>query len=276
MIDHTTDRRHLVTTAYATGANLAARQSIYRFQQPQLYFGDWALRQTDWTGVGRAVDVGCGSGAYLQRLAGRVPHLIGIDLSMGMLTDVAGGLDGEVQWRLAAGDAQALPLADGCADVVLAMHMLYHVPDIPAAVRELRRVLRRDGVLLATTNGEAHLRELFDLLASAIATESGGARPQLDALRRSFFRFAAENGGEFLATEFARVEWSPAAAELVLPEAEPVIDYFTSMRGWVEPLLPAGVTWDSCMAAARRLVEAHVGAHGAFRVATAAGVFVCR
>lgn len=275
MRDHATDRHHLTTSAYADGRNLAARQSIYRFRQPQLHFGDWAVQQTDWSGVERVVDVGCGNGVYLQRLAGRVPHVIGIDLSAGMLADVLVGRDGGARPRLAVGDAPALPLVDGCADVALAMHMLYHVPDIPAAVRELRRVLRRDGILLASTNGEPHLRELFDLLATAIVSASDGARPQLDSLRRSFFRFAAENGAAFLKAEFAHVEWRPAAAELVVPEAGPVLEYLTSMRGWVEPLLPASVTWDSSMAVVEQLVAEQVRAEGAFRVATAAGVFVC-
>jgi len=88
MADHATDRRHLTTVAYATGANLAARQSIYRFQRPQLHFIDWALTQVDWAGVTSVVDVGCGNGAYLRRLAQRVPRVVGVDLSRGMLADV--------------------------------------------------------------------------------------------------------------------------------------------------------------------------------------------
>ena len=71
------------------------------------------------------------------------------------------------------------------------------------------------------------------------------------------------------------MEWRPAAAELIVPDAQPLMEYFASMRSWVEPLLPAVVSWESSMAAARRLVATHVQAHGAFRVATVAGVFVC-
>lgn len=45
-----------------------------------------------------------------------------------------------------------LPLGDGGVDVVLAMHMLYHVPDVPAPVAELRRIVKPGGTLLASTN----------------------------------------------------------------------------------------------------------------------------
>jgi SAM-dependent methyltransferase len=46
---------------------------------------------------------------------------------------------------LAAGDAAVLPLRDQVADLTLAAHMLYHVPDPQTAVGELRRVTRRAG-----------------------------------------------------------------------------------------------------------------------------------
>ncbi len=46
---------------------------------------------------------------------------------------------------LTVADAARLPLADGVADVTLAAHMLYHVPDRRAAAAELRRVTRPGG-----------------------------------------------------------------------------------------------------------------------------------
>ncbi len=51
-----------------------------------------------------------------------------------------------------AGDVQALPSPDATFDLVLTMHMLYHVPDLTAAVRELRRILRQGGRQQAFTN----------------------------------------------------------------------------------------------------------------------------
>jgi len=57
MVNHSTDRRHLTTTAYADRTNLAVRQRIYSYQQPE-HFGDWALAQTTWSGVDSVIDVG--------------------------------------------------------------------------------------------------------------------------------------------------------------------------------------------------------------------------
>lgn len=81
---------------------------------------------------------------------GRCHHAIGLDLSAGMLRSLedlrqSGGLS------LVQADAQRLPLPDRSVDVAMAMHMLYHVPDVPAAIRELRRITKRDGTVLAST-----------------------------------------------------------------------------------------------------------------------------
>jgi SAM-dependent methyltransferase len=271
-IDHATDRTYLLTQAYASGANLDARKALYRFQRPQLQFVDWALDQIDWHGARAAADVGCGNGAYLGRLAGRVPRVIGLDLSRGMLAEIVSGHAAHAPLRLAVADAQALPLRSACLDVALAMHMLYHVPDIAAAARELRRVLRPSGVLLAATNGEGHLRELFDLLAAACVAVGGAPR----ALPISFRRFTAENGRAVLETAFAHVEWRATTAALLVPETAPIIAYLNSLRGWAQHELPPGVTWETCLAHVERLVAEHLRAEGALRIATVAGVFVCR
>jgi ubiquinone/menaquinone biosynthesis C-methylase UbiE len=101
---------------------------------------------------------------------GRCRHAIGLDLSAGMLRSLAdlresGGLS------LVQADAQCLPLPDESVDVAMAMHMLYHVPDIPAAIRELRRITKPGGTVLASTNGSAHLAEIHDLLVAAVSSQ---------------------------------------------------------------------------------------------------------
>ena len=44
--------------------------------------------------------------------------------------------------RVLAGDASALPLADGSADGAWLSLVIHHIPDLEAAAREIRRVLR--------------------------------------------------------------------------------------------------------------------------------------
>ena len=162
-----TDQRLLRTQAYANSDNLLARASIYHYQQPQIDLVGWALEQVAWRGDERVLDVGCGPGQYLRRLAERPGlRLIGMDISRGMLADLARAWDVAVPLpQRVVADVQALPLPDASLDVALTMHMLYHVPDIERAARELRRVLRPGGTLLAVTGGASHLTELRALMA---------------------------------------------------------------------------------------------------------------
>jgi 2-polyprenyl-6-hydroxyphenyl methylase/3-demethylubiquinone-9 3-methyltransferase len=72
------------------------------------------------------------------------------------------------------GDATALPLADGCADVVCAGEILEHVTDLRAAVREACRVLRPGGTLVIDTIAATALAKL---LVITVAERIPGAAP---------------------------------------------------------------------------------------------------
>jgi ubiquinone/menaquinone biosynthesis C-methylase UbiE len=91
----------------------------------------------------RAIDIGCGTGRWSQRLSA-----FGFDMAEQMLAVAAQkpGLRG----RLAMADAGALPLATGCADLLLCTLTLGHVRNWAAAVREFARVLTPAGTLLLT------------------------------------------------------------------------------------------------------------------------------
>ena len=269
-----TDRRHLTTAAYPDSANLAARANIYRHQQPPLDLIGWALDQVRWDGTERVLDVGCGPGRYLRRLAKRPGlRLIGVDLSQGMLRDLESGWDTALpRPLLAVADAQALPLPDASCDVALAMHMLYHVPDIEQAARELRRVLRLGGILLAVTNGAGHTRELNKLYNAAVACVSG-RRPTSE---RWSSRFGLENGAALLRSAFAQVDRHDVESTLEIPEPAPALAYLNSTRQTREPDLPGGVTWDAVAAEVEQMLEETIAREGVFRVRTHAGIFVCR
>jgi 2-polyprenyl-6-hydroxyphenyl methylase/3-demethylubiquinone-9 3-methyltransferase len=92
------------------------------------------------------VDVGCGAGLLAPHVTGKGYRHIGVDLVTSALEQAAA--HGVTPVR---GDATALPLPDGCADVVSAGELLEHVYDLAGAVREVCRVLRPGGLLVVDT-----------------------------------------------------------------------------------------------------------------------------
>ncbi len=151
-----TDKTYLTQVQYRTDANLAARQSVYAYQVPRIDLASAVLDLAALAGTETVAEIGCGNGMYLAELARRrhAGRVLGADLSHGMLTAARTGAPGA---GLLVGDAAALPLADDVADVTLAAHMLYHVPDRAAAAREFRRITRPGGQLVVVLNGADHL-----------------------------------------------------------------------------------------------------------------------
>ncbi|MCC6629779.1 MAG: tRNA (guanosine(37)-N1)-methyltransferase TrmD [Chloroflexi bacterium] len=265
-----------VATAYASDADLAARQSIYAWRRPPLDFHGWALDQARWTGGETVLDVGCGNGRALHRLVTRPAppaRLLGIDRSAGMLAAA------RQHWPpaapvppLVAADAVALPLADAACDTVLAMHMLYHVPDLAATLVELRRVLRPGGQLLATTNGQDHLAELAELLCAATAAVTGDTTAIQAGLALGF---DLDSGAGPLRAAFDTVERRDAIGQLVITVAPPVVAYAASMIDLL-PALPDPAAWPAILADLERRIADVFARHGALRLTTHAGVFLCQ
>ena len=150
---------------YAEDRNLRARQRLWQHQSPFFDIASWVVNLAGLSPGLRILDAGCGNGEYLRALAGQPVQAAGCDLSIGMLRSAA-------HRALLNADIAALPLRDGTFDVVLAVHMLYHVPDRRAAVHELRRVLAPGGVCIAVTNGAQHLRSLRSLVERSIRKAS--------------------------------------------------------------------------------------------------------
>ncbi len=112
------------------------------------------------------LDVGSGPGDFPGRLwaGGHAGRLVGLDQSAGM---VEAALSKHPDVEFVRGDVQHLPFGDAMFDVLTARHMLYHVPDIAAALSEFRRVLRPGGRFLAVTNVSDNLRGLKGAMGEA-------------------------------------------------------------------------------------------------------------
>jgi arsenite methyltransferase len=99
----------------------------------------------------RVLDAGCGPGFYAAETLERVGpdgSVVGVDASAPMLALAAKRCEGAQNVEFHEGDVTGLPVADADFDRALSVQVLEYVADIPAALAELRRVLRPGGRVL--------------------------------------------------------------------------------------------------------------------------------
>ena len=154
-------------------------------------------------------------------------------------------------------DVQSLPFVDGAFDVVVANHMLYHVPDRARAIVEIARVVRPGGTLYATTNGADHMLEMH-----AFAQELDPGSGDVPASKP----FSLENGVGQLAECFSAVERIDYVDGLRVTDSDAIVAYLLS--GMVRPSTPT--------ADFRRRLAERIERKGAIDITKSAGVFVAR
>jgi SAM-dependent methyltransferase len=117
-------------------------------RRPRRSYYNWSLREplARWLEVEgasarglRVLDVGCGDKPYEPYFAG-ASEFVGVDIDDNPHADVVGRIE-------------ALPLEDESFDLVLCIQVLEHVDDPALAVRELHRVVKPGGRVLAATHG---------------------------------------------------------------------------------------------------------------------------
>ncbi|MDI7274818.1 MAG: class I SAM-dependent methyltransferase [Anaerolineae bacterium] len=149
-------------------------------QPPVLDYGESTYERDFWQGKGREyedavervalrcllppsgwrlIDVGAGFGR-LASLYGGHQEVILLDYSPDLLRDARARLASHPPLTVAA-SFYDIPLADGACDTVVMVRVLHHAADVPATLRELRRILRPGGTLVLEHANKRHLKAML-------------------------------------------------------------------------------------------------------------------
>jgi len=226
-IIHLTSMENTLKNQYKNASNISARIRLHTLysQNRQGWFpwiaGQFALKE-DMT----VLEVGCGDGT-LWRCC-QIPEntsVILTDISDGMIRDVKRELGNKIpQLRFETCDCQYLPFDDQTFDLVIANHVLFYCEDVQKACREIRRVLKPDGCLIAGTYGQEHMKEVSELVA--------GFDDRIVLSGECLYeRFGKENGASVLESAFSKVEWRQYEDALLVTESDALISYVISCHG---------------------------------------------
>jgi ubiquinone/menaquinone biosynthesis C-methylase UbiE len=146
----------------------------------------------------RVLELGCGTGLILERIAQVAEEAVGVDLSEGMARRaIDRGLDVRI------GSVCDLPFEDEQFDLTYSFKVLAHVPDIRTAIREAARVTRSGGHLLLEFYNPWSLRYL--------AKKAAGPQP-----------IGADHSEADISTRWD----SPRSIPRLLPPCVELIDYY--------------------------------------------------
>ena len=258
------DVNYLRDEQYKSGVNLSARIALHtRFSTSPVDWYTWVFDQYDAPDNAKVLELGAGTGGLWKAKFDRVPagwQITLSDFSPGMVEEQQRNLkDAPHPFKFEVINAESIPYEDQHFDMVIANHMLYHVPDLPKAIAEIRRVLKPGGRLYAATNGVRHMHELDEL--------ARGYDPSTENLVDAL-KFTLEDGADQLAAAFRNVDVRRYDDALVVTEVEPIVAYILS--GWRGKFLNS----ESAVADFAAYIDREMKKTGAIHINKAVGMFV--
>jgi ubiquinone/menaquinone biosynthesis C-methylase UbiE len=268
------DQAQRARDQYKDGHNLRARTSFYsRFGTSKEEFIHWSFGCIEAPADAQVIELGTGFANLWVQNRDRIPstwHITLTDLSPGMVAEAQQAvrqIRGQFVTQVA--DAQALEFTDQTFDVVIANHVIQHVPAPEKAIAEIRRVLKVGGRFYAATNGPEHLIELQDFIKKYITQESSLNLKEAFGFGKPF---SLIDGPAMLKKHFETVKVHRMPNGLEVTETEPLVQFILSRIGWKTLVTTVGEEQAERIIAKTRVEITRRLADGPIKITTDAGL----
>jgi SAM-dependent methyltransferase len=163
-----TPRKYGSSTPAAGAELIALLETLYNSRNPTRRWlhrtrRDWIvekIRECARIRPGRAIEIGFGAGVYLPALAEAYREVAATDLDRAHLDHASALARQYPNLRLAADDITASRMPDHSFDLVLCSEVIEHIPDTPAVIAGIRRLIAPGGFLILSTPQRRSLMEL--------------------------------------------------------------------------------------------------------------------
>ena len=148
---------------------------------------DWAFTHLEIPEGAVALDVGCGGGRTIQKLAAKATQVYGIDYAAGSVAASRAHnktLIAEGRVLVEQASVSHLPFPDDKFDIVTAIETQYYWPDLPGDMKEILRVLKPGGRLMIVAESYKGARN--DVVLGPVMKLLGSSRLSVDDHRALF------------------------------------------------------------------------------------------
>ena len=251
-----------VNDLYVKKNTLSTRINLHQKYSVNKYgWNNWVFDQYSISENNRIIEFGCGTGSIWKDNGNILPNCVEIiltDISPLMIEKAKENLSKNKLFSYHLMDIQNVPFPDNSFDIVIANHMLYHVPDIQKALSEIKRILKNNGVFYATTVGMYHLMQLetiyriFDNLCKFSYS--------------SDLSFILENGYNLLRNYFSDIDKRSYIDSLEVTDASDLMDYIASYNN-----IPKKIYQEI-----EKIINKEIELNGIMKISKNSGMFICK
>ena len=213
-----------VKQQYSNDTNLSARINLHaKHSTNKQGFSNWLWEHYDFFENFKILELGCGTGEQWNAKHDIIPNgceIILSDFSEGMITSVKEKYAKYKQFSFRQIDIQDIPFPDDTFHVVIANHMLYHVPDLSKALSEVKRVLKTNGVFYSSTISNCGMQPFLHESFKRFYPDTKAFTQQ--------FSFNLQNGYELLSAYFSEVKRIDYEDSLSITETQDLMDWIKS------------------------------------------------
>lgn len=216
-----------VIKQYENETKFKKRQGFHdKYSTNKYGFRNWMFDKYQIFEGCKILELGCGNGVIWDEKYNELPsnvELILSDFSEGMCKIVEEKHKHHKNIQVKQIDIQNIPYEDETFDIVIANHMLYHVPNVDKAIREVYRVLKKGGLFYASTLGtngfQKYLNQKFKEFNSF-----------MDYFNIQNWTFTLKNGKEVLEKQFNNIEMCEYMDSIEISDENVLVEWiFTSV-----------------------------------------------
>lgn len=263
-----------INEQYLDSSNLEKRIRIHDYSTATEEWMEWVFNKMNLQSGMTILELGCGTGLLWLKNIHKLPqgiHLVLTDRSEGMLAETKENIkpyqallnERNVTIEYQIMDANDLSLKQQTYDAVIANHMLYHVKNRDACLQTIAKALKPNGAFFCSTVGNAHMKEMHELVANF------DSRIEMPSAHFTV-AFRLENASQQLEKHFTTIERHDHENDLIVDDADVIYDYIDSYPGNAHFILSQRGN------ELLELIESKLEKEGAIFIHKSTGMFICK